>query len=75
MVAPVRIVHRSAYQDAQGRGLGVTEYEPEGKAAEEVIALWKWVTRKLEKLNHEGKANGTGSSAVVDESVPGSRVG
>jgi chromosome partitioning protein len=72
MVAPVRIVHRSAYQDAQGRGLGVTEYEPEGKAAEEVIALWKWVTRKLEKLNHEGKANGAGSSIVVDESVAGS---
>ena len=31
MVVPVRIVQRSAYQDAQGMGLGVTEYEPEGE--------------------------------------------
>jgi len=56
MVAPVRIVLRNAYQDAFGAGLGVTEYEPEGKAAEEIRALWKWVAKKLEKVSY-GKAN------------------
>jgi chromosome partitioning protein len=50
MVCPHLIVIRNAYQDAQGRGLGVTEFEPEGKAAREVRELWRWISRKLEKL-------------------------
>jgi chromosome partitioning protein len=56
MVAPVYIVLRNAYQDAFGAGLGVTEYEPEGKAAQEIRALWKWLAKKLEKVSY-GKAN------------------
>jgi chromosome partitioning protein len=48
MVSPVRIALRHAYQDAQGRGLGVTEFEPRGKAAEEVRALWQWVVTYME---------------------------
>jgi chromosome partitioning protein len=57
IVSPIRIVLRNAYQDAQGLGLGVTEYEPEGKAAEEIRALWKWVVRKMEKLSHGQEAH------------------
>jgi chromosome partitioning protein len=57
IVAPVRIVLRNAYQDAYGAGLGVTEYEPEGKAAEEIRALWKWIAKKLEKVRYERKAH------------------
>ena len=53
MVSPVRIVLRNAYQDAQGAGLGVTEYEPEGKAAEEIRALWAWITTKMEKIAYD----------------------
>ena len=52
IVSPIRIVLRNAYQDAQGMGLGVTEYEPEGKAAEEIRALWKWIVKKTEKVSH-----------------------
>lgn len=52
MVAPVRIVQRSAYQDAQGMGLGVTEYDPEGKAAAEMRELWDWIIRKMDKVGH-----------------------
>lgn len=52
MVAPVNIVIRNTYQDAFGRGLGVTEFEPEGKAAEEIRALWQWVETKLGKASH-----------------------
>ncbi len=57
MVSPVRIVLRTAYQDAQGAGLGVAEYEPQGKAAQEVAQLWTWITRKMEKLHHEPQAH------------------
>ena len=57
MVAPAHTVLRNAYQDAQGAGLGVTEYEPEGKAAHEIRALWRWITKKLEKLSHGKEAN------------------
>jgi chromosome partitioning protein len=57
MVAPVRIVQRSAYQDAQGMGLGVTEYEPDGKAAADIKELWSWIVRKMEKVIHESQAN------------------
>jgi len=48
MVSPVRIVARHAYQDAQGRGQGVTEFEPRGKAAEETRQLWLWITTYME---------------------------
>lgn len=46
-VCPVHIVTRNAYQDAQGLGLGVSEFEPKGKAAEETKLLWKWIQRKI----------------------------
>ena len=57
MVAPTPIVSRCAYQDAHGRGLTVTEYEPEGKAAAEIRALWQWITKKMEKLTYEQEAH------------------
>src|SRR6266480_779043 len=37
------IVQRNDFQDALGAGLGVTEFAPEGKASEEIRALWGWV--------------------------------
>ncbi len=46
-VCPVTIVTRNAYQDAQGLGLGVVEFEPKGKAAEETKLLWQWIQRKI----------------------------
>ena len=50
MVAPVAIVSRTIHQDAYGAGLGVTEFEPEGKAADEIKELWTWLESRLEKL-------------------------
>lgn len=55
--APVAVVARTAFQDAQGAGLGVTEYEPEGKGAEEIRDLWAWLERRLEKVGHEQEAH------------------
>ena len=34
---------RIDFQDAIAAGLGVTEYAPGGKAAQEITALWNWV--------------------------------
>ena len=50
-VAPVPIVYRVAYQDALGNGEGVFEFEPEGKATREILALWHWINRELRKLD------------------------
>ena len=46
-VCPVHIVTRNVYQDAQGTGLGVIEFEPEGKAADETTRLWQWIQKKI----------------------------
>ncbi len=48
-VAPLPIVTRAAYQDAQGMGLGVLEFEPRGKASQEIANLWAWLNRQLKK--------------------------
>ncbi len=42
-VAPVRIMHRVAFRVALGLRLGVTEFEPDGRAAAEMLTLWKWI--------------------------------
>ena len=49
VVCPVPIVLRSAYQDAQAKGLGISEYEKNGKAHKELNAVWKWILVMLKK--------------------------
>jgi len=49
-VCPVPIVSRTAYYDAIGAGYGVTEYDAEGKAAEEIRDLWQWITKRARKV-------------------------
>ena len=51
-VSPTPVVLRNAYQDAQSMGLGVTEYEPEGRAANEVLDCWKWIVSRVKKVNY-----------------------
>ncbi len=55
VVCPVRIVSRAVYQDAHGVGLGVLEFDPEGKAALEMTELWDWLAKKMEKIVYEPK--------------------
>ena len=57
IVCPVRIVARTAYQDAHGAGLSVLEFDPEGKAAAEIALLWDWMAKKMEKMTNEQKEN------------------
>jgi chromosome partitioning protein len=41
------IVMRNDHQDALGAGLGVGEYAPASKSADEIRGLWRWVESRL----------------------------
>jgi chromosome partitioning protein len=42
-VVPIYMYQRAAYSHAINGGYSVEEYEPHGKAAEEIRALYKWI--------------------------------
>lgn len=44
----VNIVARTDHQDAIGIGLGVTELNPKGQAAQEIRRLWSWLERRTQ---------------------------
>lgn len=44
-VVPVRLHHRAAYSHAINSGNSVEEYDPHGKAADEIRALYKWIMK------------------------------
>lgn len=46
-VAPPMLAHRTAFARALSSGLAVTEFEQEGRAAEEITNLWKWISKRL----------------------------
>jgi chromosome partitioning protein len=48
---------RVDFQDAMAKGLGVTEYDQQGRAAHEIEALWRWTRAQFE---------GTPSEMLVD---------
>jgi len=47
--SPVRLHHRVAYAHAVNDGRSVLEYEPEGKAAGEIRALYQWLVKRKVK--------------------------
>lgn len=50
---PVIISDRAAFRHATGEGKTVLELEPDGKAAEEIHAIYKWTCEQLNM--HTGK--------------------
>jgi chromosome partitioning protein len=46
-MAPVSLGDRAAYHRSSGKGETASESEPEGKAAQEIDALWKWLSKRL----------------------------
>ena len=52
MISDVSIVMRNDHQDAIGTGLGVTELNPEGQAADEIRRLWAWVQNRTKDIPH-----------------------
>lgn len=66
-VAPVVISERRAFARAVASGRAVTEFDGEGKAAEEIRALWKWFKEQLtygkNKEHRPGRVHGTAKRA------------
>lgn len=56
-VAPVRLVQRAAFAHSLAAGLTAQEYEPGGKAAEEIQQLFEWACQfvGMPASQHEGK--------------------
>ena len=46
-ICPVAPGQRTPFVRAISTGRAVSEFEPRGRAAEEIEALWKWVSTKL----------------------------
>ena len=48
-VAPVAIEQRAAFGHALTAGQTAQEFEPEGKAAEEIVQLYDWLQEQLQR--------------------------
>ncbi len=46
-VAPMRLSERAAFRHSTGSGQAAQETEPEGKAAGEITALWRWICQQV----------------------------
>jgi chromosome partitioning protein len=53
VLAEPMLAARMDFQDAIAAGLGVTEYAREGRAAQEIEALWRWIRTQLEGTQNE----------------------
>ena len=57
------IVQRNDHQDALGAGFGVTEFAPEGPAAQEILDLWQYVWKRMKAesiVREQGPIRATG---------------
>ena len=61
-VCPVAFVQRAAFGDAPNAGQSATEFEPGGKAAQEISLVYKFVSNVLKKFASE-KLHGKARSA------------
>src|ERR1700691_4071320 len=53
VLAEPMLAARMDFQDAIAAGLGVTEYAREGRAAQEIETLWRWIRTQLEGTQNE----------------------
>jgi chromosome partitioning protein len=47
-VTPIRISERATFRHSTGSGRAAQETEPQGKAAAEVDALWRWICQQVD---------------------------
>ena len=57
LIAEPLLVQQADHQDAFASGLGVTEYAPEGKAADEIRRFWQWLDQSMKGQKHVKKAS------------------
>lgn len=64
-LAPSMLGYRADFQDAMAAGLGVTEYAPDSKAADEIRQLWAWTAKQLteDRSHHAAEAEVISRSA------------
>ncbi|PWT80796.1 MAG: cobyrinic acid a,c-diamide synthase [Acidobacteria bacterium] len=58
VVSPIVLYHRAAVYDAPLPGLGVQEYEPDGKAAQEITQFYKYTSSLLRNPKGRYTRNG-----------------
>lgn len=61
----VNIVLRNDHQDAIGVGQGVTEFNPDGKAAREIRQLWRWIAGRVSEPERRASDADDDESAAV----------
>jgi chromosome partitioning protein len=49
------VVQRNDHQDALGAGFGVTEFAPDGLAAQEILGLWQFVWKRMKAKSIVGE--------------------
>jgi chromosome partitioning protein len=52
-VAPLSLGYRTAYKDSAALGLTAQEYEPNGKAAEEITALYRYTSKLVNQITKQ----------------------
>jgi chromosome partitioning protein len=52
-VCPASFVQRAAFGDAPNAGQSAAEFEPDGKAAQEILLVYKFVSNALKKFTSE----------------------
>lgn len=65
-VCPAKVTRRPAVAEAVATGRTVFESEPKGKSAEELMAVWNWLTTKIKENRnerHEAIGNGVAETA------------
>lgn len=59
------VASRVAYQEAAREGMGPTELEPDGKAAEEMRVLWSSLKRRLSRLKAAAEKSAAEKAAAT----------
>lgn len=52
-IAPIRMPERAAFHHSTARGQVAAQFDPTGKAADEVVALWRWTRGQLDMVAGE----------------------
>jgi chromosome partitioning protein len=52
-IAPVRLPERAAFHHSTAQGQAAAQFDPAGKAAGEVAALWRWTREQLDMATGE----------------------
>ena len=56
---PIQIPDRAAFRHASAEGRTVMEFEPDGKAADDVRQIYEWTCRQLNLSTHAAKKSGS----------------